>query len=105
MTKETLVRKLINNEINYNNAKCVEHKSFYYSMAYILVRQIQFLNADEQKYIYEAIEDSELYKKVLTFAFARTEKSIKENKQVLVYEKLTELKALTAELECLIKNI
>lgn len=104
MTKETLVKKLINNDINYNNAVNVDSKSYYYNMAYILVRQIQFHNEDEQKYIYEAIEDSELYKKVLSFAFARTEKSINERKNMLINNKLTEIKNLIVELECLIKN-
>lgn len=104
MTKETLVKKLINNEINYNNALTCESKSYYYNLAYILIRQTQFFKADDKLYIMEAIEDSDLYNKVIQFAFARNQKQLDDVKQMTIKNKLIQVKNLITELECLINN-
>lgn len=104
MSKEKLLQKLINCELNYNKSINCDTKSYYYNMAYILVRQTQFLSDKDKQFVISAIEDLDLYKKVLSFAFARNEKQINDTKRLYLQNKLTELKNLVSELECLIKN-
>ena len=61
-------------------------------MAYILVRQTQFLSDKDKQFVISAIEDLDLYKKVLSFAFARNEKQV--NDTIVEYMSDAELRTL-----------